>query len=149
MVDVPEKYHQLLSGTDGHHRSPDLAWSAGAYVCHVTDNLRIWAERVAGAALGGGRTVSGYDPDLLADSRNYPTIPLEGALWSLGNAVRDWTTALQLGLERGIVLLHSERGVQTAIDVARNNTHDAVHHGWDISRCLGMHDPPSGAVRPP
>jgi len=51
---VPVRYVALLANTDGSQRHPDLDWSAVAYVCHVTDNLRIWAERLAGAALGGG-----------------------------------------------------------------------------------------------
>lgn len=54
---VPARYAGLLAGTDGSQRHPDVSWTAGAYVCHVNDNLRIWAERVAGAALGGGRLV--------------------------------------------------------------------------------------------
>jgi len=48
VVAIPSGYAALLQGRDGTQRHPDLEWTAGAYVCHVTDNLRIWAERVAG-----------------------------------------------------------------------------------------------------
>jgi len=60
-----------------------LGWSAGAYVSHVTDNPRIWAEGLAGVALGGGRDVRGYDGDLLAQARVYEGVSIEGALWPL------------------------------------------------------------------
>jgi hypothetical protein len=72
---VHTNYTELLTGTDGTQRHPDLDWTAGAYVCHVTDNLRIWAERLAGAALGGTREVYRYDENLLA--RLEPEHPLQ------------------------------------------------------------------------
>ena len=133
---VPARYAGLLAGVDGSQRHPELGWTAGAYVCHVTDNLRIWAERVAGAALAGTRQVPGYDENLLARARGYPLVPLAGALWSLQHAAQDWQEALALGLEREIVLEHAGRGEQRAADVARNNAHDAHHHAWDIRRSV-------------
>lgn len=136
VADVPSRYAALLAGLDGSQRHPDLGWTAGAYVCHVTDNLRIWAERVAGAALGGSRHVPGYDENLLARARAYPLVPLPAALWSLRHAARDWQEALTLGLEREVVLEHAGRGKQRAADVARNNAHDAHHHAWDIHRSV-------------
>jgi len=53
MAAIPARYAALVGDRDGSQRHPDLSWSAGAYVCHVTDNVRIWAERLAGCALGG------------------------------------------------------------------------------------------------
>lgn len=118
-------------------RHPDLEWSAVAYVCHIADNLRIWAERLAGAALGSTTPVSSYDGDLLARARVYDGVPVEGALWSLGRAVADWKAAVLLAAERNVVLQHPERGRQTVEDVALNNAHDAHHHIWDIERSTG------------
>ena len=115
-------------------RHVDLDWSAGAYVCHVGDNLRIWAERLAGVALGAFGRVSGYDADLLARARDYDGIPIEASLWSLERAADDWTRAFRLAVEGGVVMVHAERGEQTVLDVARTNAHDAYHHQWDISR---------------
>jgi hypothetical protein len=125
-----------LETTDGSQRHPDLAWSAGAYVCHVTDNLRIWAERLAGIALGADATITPYDADLLADARRYESIPLESALWSLRQAVRTWTDSVDLANHHMVVLNHPERGGQKVADVCLNNAHDAFHHGWDIERTL-------------
>jgi len=136
VADVPVHYDGLLAHTDGSQRHPDLNWTAGAYVCHVGDNLRIWAERLAGAALGGSRQVPGYDENLLARARAYERIHLAGALWSLQRAARDWQEAVHLALERDVVLLHARRGEQLVTDIARNNAHDAYHHGWDIRRSI-------------
>jgi len=131
---VPARYVALLADTDGSQRHPDLDWSAVAYVCHVTDNLRIWAERLAGAALGGGRQIPRYDENLLARARAYERVPLAGALWSLERAARDWQEAAHLALAGDVVLMHAGRGEQRAADVARNNAHDAHHHAWDVRR---------------
>jgi hypothetical protein len=134
---MPSRYTDLLRGREGSERHPLLAWSAGAYVCHVTDNLRIWGERLAGAALGGSRNITGYDSDLLAEARVYERIPLEGALWSLGHAVREWRDAVAMATRSSVMLVHPDRGELTVLDVARANAHDAHHHEYDIRRSLG------------
>ena len=41
MAAIPARYAALLGNSDGSQRHLDLGWSAGAYVCHVADNLRI------------------------------------------------------------------------------------------------------------
>ncbi len=136
IASIPDRTAGALRGGDPSQRHPDLGWSAGAYVSHVTDNLRIWAERLTGAALGGRRDVRGYDGDLLAQARVYEGVPIEGALWSLRRAAAAWGEAFRLAQEHGVVLLHPDRGDQTAVDVARTNAHDAFHHEWDIRRSL-------------
>ncbi len=133
---TPSRYAELLRGCHGSQRHPDLDWSAGAYVCHVSDNLRIWAERLAGHALGAVGSVVAYDSDQLARARIYEHVPVEGALWSLNRAAGDWNEAVRLALQNGVVLVHPERGEQTVLDVSRNNAHDAHHHEWDIRRSL-------------
>jgi hypothetical protein len=134
VADVPRTYTALLAGSDGSQRHPDLEWTAGGYVCHVTDNLRIWAERLAGAALGDARPVPTYDADRLGRARCYDLIPVAGALWSLERAAEGWGQALELAIEQHVVLRHAGRGEQRVADVARNNAHDAYHHGWDVRR---------------
>lgn len=133
---IPGRYAALLDGRDATLKHPDLEWTAGAYVCHVTDNLRIWAERLAGAALGGETRVPGYDEALLGRARAYGLVPVAGALWSLSAAGRSWAEAMELATQAGVVLMHEGRGEQRAADVARNNAHDAYHHEWDIRRTL-------------
>ncbi|SIR19829.1 hypothetical protein [Micromonospora avicenniae] len=133
---MPEAYAKRLADASGQERHPDLAWTSAAYVSHVTDNLRTWAERLAGGYLAGVSDVPGYDPDLLAQARHYNEIALAGALWSLRWAVEAWAEAVESALASGVVLQHATRGAQRAEDVARNNAHDAHHHLWDVERIL-------------
>ncbi len=133
---MPERFAARLAGASGQERLPDLSWTSAAYVCHVTDNLRIWAERLVGAQVGGAHDVAGYNPDRLAEARCYDEIALAGALWSLAWAARAWAEALDDALAHGVVLQHAVRGAQRAEDVARNNAHDAYHHLWDVDRIV-------------
>jgi hypothetical protein len=147
---VPDSYTRVLAGATGNERHPDLAWSVSAYVCHVGDNLRIWAERLAGVARGAPPAVSGYDESALGRARGYDTIPLPSALWSLGRSVADWLEVVEAARPEGPVLIHPDRGQQSLGDVARSNAHDAFHHRWDIQRSLDAgagppaHDRPAG-----
>ncbi|MFR9722652.1 hypothetical protein ACL02R_04655 [Streptomyces sp. MS19] len=137
---LPARYAGLTEGRRGDERLPGLAWNVTAYVSHVTDNLRNWAERLAAARLSDARHVPGYDQDLLARVRRYDEVPLAGALWSLRWAVAAWAESVSAALDTGIVLEHVARGGQSAEDVALNNAHDAAHHAWDIARILAYTD---------
>jgi hypothetical protein len=134
--ELPGSLHELLRGADVAQRHPDLGWTVKEYVLHVADNLRISSERLVAAARGGSTEVQPYDQDLLATARNYAGVPIEGALWSLERAIDDWAVAVDHAAEKGVVLLHPERGRQTVDDVCLNNVHDGVHHRWDIARTL-------------
>jgi 8-oxo-dGTP pyrophosphatase MutT (NUDIX family) len=134
---IPQRYAALLAEHDASARHPELGWTAGGYVCHVVDNLRIWAERLAGAVLGGATEVPGYDEALVARARGYQDIPVTGALWSLKHSAAQWQEIVGRALAEDIVLTHAERGEQRAADVASNNAHDAAHHEWDIRRSIG------------
>jgi hypothetical protein len=131
---IPGEFARLVEGVDGSCRHPDLTWPVVAYVCHVSDNLRIWAERLAALALGDLRPVAPFDQDLLAMARRYNDVSLAGALWSLARAVDDWNHSVLIADRASIILLHPERGEQTLAEVVRTNAHDAHHHGWDIRR---------------
>jgi hypothetical protein len=133
---IPARCAEALNGRTGSERSPALAWSAGEYVCHIVDNFRIWAERLAAAGRGTSVVLTPYDCDALAEARAYRAVPLEGSLWSLGLAEREWRDAVQLAEGARSVLVHPERGQQTVEEVVRGNVHDAVHHHWDIQRSL-------------
>lgn len=135
--DIPEVFRRLIEGQDVSRRHPLLSWSVKEYICHVVDNLRISAERLAGAAACGDVRVGKYDADLLAQARNYAQVPIEGALWSLERASRDWERAIELSSQAGVVVEDPDRGPQTVLDVCRSNAHDAQHHRWDIERSLG------------
>lgn len=132
---VPEEFSALLADAHGTERHPDLSWPVGSYVCHVADNVRIWAERLAGAATGESR-VAAYDQNLLAAARSYSDVPLAAALWSVGRARGDWQAAVAQVPHEGTVIVHRERGEMQLEDVARSVAHDAFHHAWDIRRSL-------------
>jgi hypothetical protein len=134
--ELPERCRELLTGHTGRERHPDLAWTPAAYISHITDNLRNWAERLAGARLAAAADVPGYDPDLIAKARCYNEIASAAALWSLQHAVAAWVESMTAALEDDVVLQHATRGIQCAEDVARNNAHDGYHHLWDIKRIV-------------
>ncbi|MGW2479462.1 hypothetical protein ACWCWQ_06435 [Streptomyces sp. NPDC001571] len=118
--DLPARYAALVEGRRGDERRPELAWNVAAYISHVTDNLRSWAERLAGARLTGRRQVPGYDQDLLAQARYYNDVSLAGALWSLQHMADAWVSSVSAALGENVILEHADRGVQRAEDVARN-----------------------------
>ena len=134
--ELPARCHTLLAGHTGYERHPHLAWTPAAYLSHIADNLRNWAEWLAGARLSGAADVPGYDPDLLAEARHYNETAPAAALWSLERAVDAWADSVTAALEERVVLHHARRGIQRAEDVARNNAHDGHHHVWDIERIL-------------
>jgi hypothetical protein len=137
---VPTAYARVLQGASGDERLDPSAWAATGYVCHVSDNLRIWAERLAGIIRGGSSDVGGYDQDALAAARGYASISLPSALWSLSRSVDDWLEAVAEWVADGrphqAVLVHPERGPQSLVEAVRSNAHDAFHHQWDIQRAL-------------
>jgi len=140
MIDVvrrtPAEIRLALGQSDGTERDPALAWDARSYVCHIVDNLRIWAERLAAAADGSVQPLGTYDTDLLATAREYSTVPLRGALWSLADAVATWMRAVEDARHADVTLQHPERGALRVSDVASTNAHDAYHHLFDIRRSL-------------
>jgi hypothetical protein len=133
---LPDTFDDLIGSADGSLRHPDLDWTVGAYVCHVADNLHIWAQWLAGAALAGEAGVPGYEERDLGDARFYTRVPVGGALWLLRQATRPWHDAVMVAQAHDVVLAHASRGPQSVHDVVRSNAHDAFHHGWDIGRIL-------------
>jgi hypothetical protein len=133
---LPRSIAELTTGVGGAERHPDLEWSMAEYVCHVGDNLRIWAERLMGVVGGAGPTVGAYDQDALARARGYRSVPLTAALWSLSRSVDDWVHAVAAGHAADVALVHSELGSLRLVDLVRMNAHDAVHHRWDIQRTV-------------
>lgn len=134
VVKVPVSYRTALATASGQERHSEQAWSVTDYVCHVADNLRIWAERLGGVASGAPREVAPYDQDALAAARRYDEVALQAALWSLGRGVADWQLAIAQAIENRVTLVHSERGELTVLDVVRSNAHDCFHHLWDVGR---------------
>jgi hypothetical protein len=137
MRDIPDAVDELVKDATGVERLPDLGWNVSGYIAHMTDNTRIWSERLVAVARGADAHVVPYDPDLLAESRRYNEVALPGATWSLRIAVEAWLTAVAEADLARVVMLHSERGAMDLFDVVASNAHDALHHNWDLTRILG------------
>jgi hypothetical protein len=133
---TPARFEALIGDADGSQRDPALGWTAGGYVCHVADSLRVWAERLANVALGDPGPVAEYNQDKLAVARSYDKVGVRGALWSLERAVGDWQAAVELAASHGAVMTHAELGLMTVLDVTRIRAHDVNHHAGDIQRSV-------------
>lgn len=141
MSEVPERFREAVGQSDGTAVGPSLTWSVTAYVCHVADNLRIFAERLVGVARGAAPVVVAYEQDELAAAHHYEGVALQGALWSLDRAVSDWLAAVDIGRQAKVEFLHPERGPFGWADVVSSNLHDALHHEHDIRRTLASGGP--------
>jgi hypothetical protein len=133
---APARYAAICAGHDGREQLVGLEWNAGAYVAHAADNTRIWAERLAAAALGAPGSVTGYDQDLLASARGYATLQLEGSLWLLARGVGDWHDAEARCGEREIEITHPDMGPLPRSAVRRIVLHELVHHELDVAEIL-------------
>jgi hypothetical protein len=136
MRGIPDSIDELVEDATGTERLPELGWNVSGYIAHMTDNTRIWSERLIGVARGGDAHVVPYDPDVLAESRHYNEVALQGATWSLRFAVDSWVDAVAEADLAAVVMLHSERGAMELFDVVASNAHDALHHRWDVTRIL-------------
>jgi hypothetical protein len=132
---VPSQLAVMLAEASGNERLPQLTWSVTAYVAHIGDNLRIWAERLAGITRGGSPVVAGYDEHLLAEARAYGSISLPAVQWTLQRSTNDWLEAVT-NAPADLVMAHPERGAIDLDEIVRSNAHDAAHHMWDIERSL-------------
>jgi hypothetical protein len=136
MREMPDAVEELVSNATGTERFSELGWNVCGYIAHMTDNTRIWAERLVAVARGAHPHVVPYDPDLLAAARHNNEVALPGAIWSLRIAVANWLAAVEEADPAGVVMLHSERGAMELSDVVTSNAHDAFHHRWDLTRIL-------------
>jgi len=133
---VPDGLDALLDGRTGDEMAPGTTWSAKAYVFHVADNLRIFAERLEGVFAGAPTTLAAYDENALAAARDYEAMSLQSAMWSVRTATASWIDAARKSLTRPSTYQHAERGELTAAEITRGPAHDALHHLWDVRRAV-------------
>ena len=74
----------------------------------MTDNTRIWAERLVAVAREADAQVVPYEPDVLAEARHSNEIALQGATWSF--RIANWVAAVEEASPAGVVMLHSRTG---------------------------------------
>lgn len=105
MRDLPDSIDEIVRGASGAEGLNGLSWNVSGYVSHMTDNTRIWAERLVAVARGADAHVVPYDPNLLAESRHYNDVALQGATWSFRIAIENWLSAVDEAVPVGIVML--------------------------------------------
>lgn len=85
---APDEFAAAVDGHDGMARPADGGWNATAYVWHLGDISRGWAERWVSLAADPSVPFAGWDPVLLAEARNYTGMPTVSALWQLSVSTR-------------------------------------------------------------
>lgn len=129
--DAPGQIAGRLEGRDGTAAQSDGSWNATAYVWHLTDLARAWAERWIQISHEPGSELIGFDPDDLAKARNYRSLPTEPGLWAMREAVQMLLDATGL-LSESAEFLHGEWGRGTVADAMRWLAHEFYHHELDI-----------------
>ena len=136
-------YITLLDGRDGMSPAVDGGWNATAYVWHLVDLARGWSERWVLVASVPGSLLAGWDPDVLAEARNYRALPTVSALWALTDAT-DRFVELSGQLDPDTPFLHGDWGLGTVADGTRWLAHEFVHHQLDVDERAAS-APESGA----
>lgn len=127
----PDRFEAALAGRDGMVVPADGSWNATAYVWHLTDLARSWAERWAQISEAPGSLLVGWDPDELAAVRSYTSLPTAAGLWALRSAVGIFvdvtaTVTFDTAFE------HGDWGMGDVGDGLRWLGHEFHHHEQDV-----------------
>ncbi len=132
---APETYPALLATGDPYRVPDGLTWHGTAYTVHVADLCRAWAERIVGHVGEPERQLAGFDPDELADARNYLGMTATAAAWSLRHGV-ELLLATADDEAAARTFHHDEWGEASFGDGLRWLAHEVAHHEQDLARCL-------------
>lgn len=128
----PEPFEAALAGKNGMKQQADGSWNATAYLWHLTDLARSWTERWVQISEMPGSRLVGWDPDELAEVRNYRSLPTFPAFWALRSAVEAFaevtaTVSLDTSFE------HGDWGHGNVADGLRWLGHEFHHHAQDVA----------------
>ena len=132
ITQAPSRYSQLLEGRDGMAAASDGGWNATAYVWHLADLARGWSERWVQLQAQPGDLMAGWDPDELADARNYQALPTVAALWAIDNAVATFVEQCSR-IAPDTPFQHGDWGEGTVNDAIRWLGHEFFHHQLDVA----------------
>lgn len=132
IADAPDRYAELLADRDGMAPAADGGWNATAYLWHLTDLARAWSERWVQVRAMPGSLLAGWDPDELAEARNYRRLPTAAAEWALRDAVSSFVTQSNL-VAPAATFEHGDWGQGTVADGIRWLGHEFVHHQLDVA----------------
>lgn len=131
----PARFADLLEGPHATVVPAPQVWSPSAYVWHVSDLVRAWAERLHSLGIDPDAPWAGFDPDELARARHYDALPPSTGPWSLARSVDALAQSLEpLGTDTPFE--HPEWGSGTVADALRWLAHETVHHELDVRRGL-------------
>ncbi|MCB0969477.1 MAG: hypothetical protein KDB37_21785, partial [Ilumatobacter sp.] len=132
IADSRRAYADLLDGRDGTVPADDGGWNATAYVYHLADLARSWSERWVLLAEAPDSLLAGWDPDEIANARNYRNLPTVAALWSLD---RDVSTFVELStvLDHATTFQHGDWGTGSIGDALVWLGHEFGHHQLDVA----------------
>lgn len=128
---APDRYVSLLEGRDGMAEAADGGWNATAYVWHLTDLARSWTERWVQVRAMPGSLLVGWDPDEMAEARNYRALPTAAAEWAVRDAVSSFVSQCQQ-IDFHATFEHGDWGAGSVADGLRWLGHEFVHHELDV-----------------
>lgn len=131
ILSSPDRFDAALAGRDGMVPRADGSWNATAYVWHLTDLARSWSERWVQIRDMPGSLLIGWDPDELAEVRDYRSLPTAPGLWALRSAVETFahTTA---AVAFDTPFEHGDWGTGNVGDGLRWLGHEFHHHEQDV-----------------
>jgi hypothetical protein len=132
IVSSPDRFEAALDGRDGMHPQADGSWNATAYLWHLTDLARSWAERWVQIGTAPGSRLVGFDPDELADVRGYRSLPTSAGLWALRSGVGTFVEITGT-LPLDTPFDHGDWGMGDVADALRWLGHEFHHHEMDVA----------------
>ena len=127
----PHRFEAALAGRDGMVSQVDGSWNASAYLWHLTDLARSWAERWVQISDAPGSLLVGWDPDELAEVRGYRSLPTAAGLWALRAAV-ETLVEVTATVTFNTPFEHGDWGMGDVGDGLRWLGHEFHHHEADV-----------------
>lgn len=128
----PDTYAGALDGVSPRPAVEDGRWSAGMYLWHVVDVLRIGVERLWTITLDPDTGIPCWDENGLAAARNYSMLSIHVGLHALRQATASWI-ATASATPPDLTTRHDLCGELAAVDILRRNAHEVQHHLLDIT----------------
>jgi len=131
IVSSPDRFEAALAGKNGMKSQEDGSWNATAYLWHLTDPARSWAERWVQISEMPGSRLVGWDPDELAEVRGYRSLPTSAGLWALRSAVETFVEVTAM-MAPDAPFEHGDWGKGDVADGLRCLRHEFHHHEADV-----------------
>ena len=132
----PGRFEDALAGKDGMKSQADGSWNATAYLWHLTDLARSWAERWVQISEMPGSRLVGWDPDELAEVRDYRSLPTSAGLWALRSSVATFVGVTAM-VAPDTPFEHGDWGIGNVGDGLRWLAHEFHHHVGDVAARAG------------